>query len=160
MLDAEGFTETDRVWEQVQKRFPGRFSYDDLVKVVAGDQDGKKRYEIRGRQIRAMYGHSDVRPIEYAPAEPPETLYHGTTTKALPSIRNDGLRAQSRQYVHMTINRMLAEKVADRHSGDNVILTIRSGEAHRAGIVFYHPEDQHYLADAILPEFIDFPPAE
>jgi len=156
-LDEEGFTETEGVWEQVNERFPARYDYKDLLTVVAGDQDGKKRYEIRGRQIRALFGHSTAEKISYPPATPPEILYHGTTDEALPFIREDGLKSLSRQYVHLAVNVVRAEKVAQRHQGKPVMLVVRAGEAHRAGIAFYNPEPEHYLADAIPPEFIEFP---
>jgi len=155
-LDEEGFAETELVWEQVNKRFPGRYTYNDLLEVVDGDQDGKKRYEIRGRQIRAMFGHSMPEKIQYPPAIPPEILYHGTTSAALPSIHAEGLKSLSRQYVHLTTNRQRAERVGQRHKGKTVLLLIHAGEAYRAGIVFYHPEPEHYLAEAIPPEFIAF----
>lgn len=155
MLDDAGFTDTDAVWAIVSQRFPGRYQYRDLLKVVEGDQHGKKRYEIEGRKIRALFGHSRVSAITYPPAEPPELLYHGTTRAALASIRREGLKPRNRQYVHFTSNREHAQRVAQRHSRDTIILTIRAGAAHRAGIVFYHPETEHYLADAVPPEFID-----
>lgn len=155
-LDEEGFTDTDLVWAAVKERYGDQFTYDDLLKVVAGDQDGKKRYEIRGRQIRAMYGHSDVRPITYPPAEPPEFLYHGTSDAALDAIRREGLKSLGRQYVHMGTNIERAKRVGQRHDGKTIILNIRALEAHRAGVVFYHAETEHYLATAIPPEFIDF----
>ena len=47
----------------------------------------KKRFEIRDRRIRALYGHSTPRKIEKAPAVPPRQLYHGTTSEALARIR-------------------------------------------------------------------------
>lgn len=156
-LDEEGFTETDRVWEQINKRFPGRYTYPDLLKVVAGDQDGKKRYEIRGQHIRAMFGHSTAQKVSYARAVPPEILYHGTTSQALDAIRQEGLKSLSRQYTHLTTSVERAERVGQRHTGKLVILSIRAGDAHRAGIAFYHPEPEHYLADAIPPEHIEFP---
>jgi putative RNA 2'-phosphotransferase len=156
-LDEQGYTETDTVWAQIDKRYPGKYSYDDLLKVVAGDQDGKKRYEINGRYIRALFGHSIAQPITYPPAVPPEKLYHGTTDAALDSIRAEGLKSLSRQYVHLAINLDRAEKVAQRHGGKSIILTIRAGDAHRAGIAFYHPEPEHFLADAVPPEYIEFP---
>src|SRR5690349_4849444 len=56
-LDADGFTDTDAVWEQINRRYPGKYSYNDLLAVVEGDDTGKKRYEIRGRRIRALFGH-------------------------------------------------------------------------------------------------------
>ncbi len=157
ILDEEGFTDTDAVWALVDKRYPGQYIHADLLAVVAGDQDGKKRYEIQGHKIRALFGHSAVRPISYPPAEPPELLYHGTTLPSLPGIRREGLRAQKRQYVHLAINIFRAQKVAERHPGQIVILTIRAGDACRAGIVFYHPEPEHFLAESIPADYIDFP---
>jgi putative RNA 2'-phosphotransferase len=156
-LDEEGFADTDLVWEQVNKRFPGRYTYTDLLRVVEGDQDRKKRYEIRGRHIRAMFGHSTPEKIVYPPAIPPEILYHGTASEALASIRADGLKSLSRQYVHLTSNKQRAETVGRRHKGKTVMLIIRAAEAHRAGTVFYHPEPEHFLAEAVHPEFIEFP---
>jgi putative RNA 2'-phosphotransferase len=158
VLDREGFTDTDAVWAQVGRRYPGQYSYADLLKVVEGDQNGKKRYEIQGRRIRAMYGHSEPR-VVYPPAEPPETLFHGTTREALASIRQYGLQSRGRQYVHLNTTTRRATTVAGRHRGSPVILVVRSAEAARAGVTFYHPEAEHYLADAVPPEFIEFPDA-
>jgi len=156
-LDEEGFTDTDAVWAQVNKRYPSQYAYSDLLQVVSGDQDGKKRYEIQGRRIRAMFGHSSVREIIYPPAVPPDILYHGTTSQAVDFIKREGLKSRGRQYVHLAINTKRAGKVAQRHKGKPVILSIRAADAHRAGIVFYHPEPEHYLADFIPPQYIDFP---
>jgi putative RNA 2'-phosphotransferase len=64
-----------------------------------------------------------------------------------------------RQYVHLTINPARARKVGERHQGTLVTLTIRAGEAAKAGITFYHPEPEHYLTDAIPSEFIHIPDA-
>jgi len=35
------------------------------------------------------------------------------------------------------------------------MLTIRAGDAHRAGMIFYNPETEHYLVKEIPPEFIE-----
>lgn len=156
-LDSEGFAETDTVWAQVQKRYPGVYTYKDLLLVVEGGTDGKQRYEIVGRRIRARYGHSAVRTITYPPVTPPEYLYHGTTREALESIRQQGLQSQKRQFVHLSLDRDWAESVGARHSKNTVVLRIRAIEAHQAGYIFHHPEPKHYLAISIAPEFIDFP---
>src|SRR5262249_51785533 len=142
----------------INKRFPGKYTYKDLLQVVEGDSDGKKRYEMVDGRIRALFGHSEgVREVTYTPAVPPEILYHGTTHDALSLIRQEGLKAMRRQYVHFTINTQRASKVAARHGDAPLILSIRAGDAHRAGIVFYHPEEEHYLSETLPPEFIDFP---
>jgi putative RNA 2'-phosphotransferase len=155
-LDSQGFTDTDAVWRQVTKRYPRQYQYKDLLAVVQGDQQGKKRYEIQGSRIRALYGHSVSQTIQYEPATPPETLYHGTTHTALAAIRQQGLTSQNRQYVHLTINLERAENTAKRHRGQPIILVIRAGAAYQAGIRFYHPEPEHFLALAIPPAYIDF----
>jgi RNA:NAD 2'-phosphotransferase (TPT1/KptA family) len=53
------------------------------------------------------------------------------------------------------ICRSPAQTVADRHGDEIVILTIRAAEAHADGIVFYHPEAEHYLARSIPQEYIE-----
>jgi putative RNA 2'-phosphotransferase len=155
-LDSEGFTEVDSVWAHVNKRYPGQYSYNDLLKIVEGDETGKKRYEIRDGHIRALFGHSDVREVLYPSAEPPKSLYHGTTAEAVESIKKTGLKSLGRQYVHLGTNKERALTVAARHMGPSVLLRVRALEAYQAGIVFHHPEPERYLAKAIPPEFIDF----
>jgi putative RNA 2'-phosphotransferase len=153
--DSEGFVSVASVWEQIVRRYGDTYTYDDLGTAVEGNQAGKKRYEIRGGRIRALYGHSKAT-VVYEPVEPPNLLYHGTTASAVDFIRRDGLTAQSRQYVHMTTNRCLAVTVGTRHEGWTIVLSIRAGEAYRSGIVFYHPEPEHYLSKQIPSSFIDF----
>jgi putative RNA 2'-phosphotransferase len=157
MLDAEGFTDLDGVWRRVQGRFGTRFSEADLQAVVAGKTDGKKRFELREGRIRALYGHSRVGPVSYAPAEPPEFLYHGTAPQALASIRQHGLRSMRRQSVHLSAGREGAAAVGGRRTRTPVILRIRAAEAHRAGVAFHHPEPEHYLTKAVPAQLIDFP---
>jgi putative RNA 2'-phosphotransferase len=155
-LDAQGFTPVDAVWAQVTKRYSGRYQYADLLTVVQGDSSGKKRYEIVNGRIRAMYGHSTgATAIEYVVAVPPEILYHGTNASAATQIRAEGLRALSRQYVHLATNTARAITVGARHEGQTVLLTVRALAAHQAGVAFYHAEAEHYLAQFIPVEFID-----
>jgi putative RNA 2'-phosphotransferase len=156
-LDDEGFTDVDYLWLVIQEKYGDRYTWDDLETVVAGDADGKKRYELRDKRIRAMYGHNRTVNITYEPATPPEILYHGTNKQALAGIRKDGLQALGRQYVHLTTNTARAEKVAARRGEKIILLTIRASEAHQAGIVFHHAETEHYLAKHIPAAYIDIP---
>ncbi len=157
ILDSEGFADLGVVSSLVEKRFQGRYTHADLEAVVAGDRYGKKRYEIRGGRIRALFGHSDVQPIAYPSAVPPEILYHGTTPQAVSSIRKHGLKSQARQYVHLTTNVDHAGRVAKRRTKEIVLLVVRAREAHNTGLVFHHPEAEHYLVLEVPPKFIDFP---
>lgn len=156
-LDENGFTEIEPVWQAILAKYGKRFTYDDLEMVVEGDPTGKKRYEIIGDTIRAMYGHSQIRDISYPPAEPPEMLYHGTNSRAVDIIRETGLQAMNRQYVHLTTSLKNATNVAKRRTDIPVLLIIRALEAYQAGYIFHHAENEHYLIKSIPPEFIEFP---
>lgn len=157
-LDEDGFVGVDDVWVRVVNRFHEKYSFDDLLAVVAGDERGKKRYEIVDGKIRALFGHSQVTQISYPAIVPPELLYHGTAAEAVPEILETGLQARSRQYVHMTSELAIAHTVAHRHSNDIVILVIRAQEAHNSGVVFHNPEENTYLARAVPAQFINVGP--
>ncbi len=155
-LDDQGFADVEAVWTQVTQRYQDRYSYRDLLQVVAGFDD-KQRFELVDGRIRARYGHSAVRTIEYDPVDPPEYLYHGTSQPALKSIREEGLQPQQRQMVHLSVDPEWAERVGKRHAKVAIVLRVRAGEMIAAGYEFYHPEPKHYLTAAVPVEFIDFP---
>ncbi len=157
VLDEHGYTELSEVWKLVENRYPAAYKLADLQQVVAGDATGKQRFELVGDRIRALYGHSAVRLITYESVEPPELLYHGTSAKALAAIRANGLLRRARQYVHLTTRLDRATQVGSRHGGQTIILTVRAAFAHRAGVQFYHPESDHYLAEDIPAAYINFP---
>ncbi|MEQ8675815.1 MAG: RNA 2'-phosphotransferase [Aggregatilineales bacterium] len=155
-LDENGFTDIDTVWEQITLKYGTQYTRADLDALLSQTEAGKQRYERVGTRIRALYGHSGVREIKYEAVQPPEILYHGTTPEALKSIREEGLTAQQRQYVHLSTHTERAVNVAGRH-GKAIILNVRAKDAHDAGLEFYHPEPQHYLVKAVPIAFIDFP---
>ena len=156
-LDDEGWTSVEALLEGLREARPGwhNLTVADLDEVIAAS--AKRRYERQGERIRAFYGHSVPGRLLKTPAAPPELLYHGTIEGALAAIRQSGLRPMSRQYVHFSAEREMAAEVAGRKRGQVVILTIRAGEAHRAGVPFYLGNDTVWLADQVPPQFIDFP---
>src|SRR5688572_20309865 len=76
-LDDEGWTPVNVLLETLRESRPGwkNLTVSDIEDVLA-NQD-KKRFEMHGDQIRALYGHSIPSRIKKTPAEPPEILYHG-----------------------------------------------------------------------------------
>ena len=156
-LNPQGFADFDTIREIVRQRSTDHYSEDDWQAVLNSETDGKKRFEVVGGRIRALYGHSKVTPIEYQPVEPPPVLYHGTNSRALEFIHRQGLRPMKRQFVHLSTTVERAEKVGSRRTEQVILLKVRSAEAHRSGISFYNPEPDHFLAKAILAGFFDFP---
>lgn len=157
-LDEQGFASFDDVWAIVQRRYKARFSLEDLEPVLAGELDGKKRLELVDGRIRAIYGHNRrVKQVEYEPANPPAILYHGTHSHVIDKIRESGLLAMERQYVHLSVDQERAFTVARRYTRDPIMLQVRAQEAQAAGHVFFQPDSNHFLCEAIPPEFITFP---
>ena len=152
VMDSEGFTDLEVVWERICKRHGNRYSRDDLQQLLEEHPAGKQRFEAKDGRIRARYGHSVVE-VQYPSVEPPEILYHGTTPQALQTIRKQGLTSQKRQFVHLSTSTKRATNVASRH-GQPITLKIRALAAHNAGHIFHHPEPQHYLVKSLPPDFI------
>jgi putative RNA 2'-phosphotransferase len=149
-LDAQGYADLDEVMHFVRALPNFRWAtYRDVDAVL--DLPGRQRFE-RVREadgptrIRALYGHTAVRPT-YAPAAPPAVLYHGTDPETLPAIERDGLRPMDRQYVHLTVDVETARRTGLRHAGDPVVLAVDAEAAHADGVVFYHPVAEIYLCD-------------
>ena len=116
------------------------------------------RHDPGGARIRANQGHSVPVELGYEPAEPPEVLYHGTAEKYLPSIRRDGLRRGARHHVHLSPRPDTAAAVGQRH-GRLVLLEVRSGEMHRAGLAFFRTPNNVWLTDSVPAPYLVFPPA-
>jgi putative RNA 2'-phosphotransferase len=118
------------------------------------ERSDKKRHELSGEGVRALYGHSAPQKLKKLPVEPPVVLYHGTSPATAESILINGLRPMNRQYVHMSIDMATAEQVGLRKSKMPIILTIDSKKAFCESVNFYRGNDIVWLADLIPPQFI------
>ncbi len=125
---------------------------EDLIRMNAASD--KRRFELRGGKIRALYGHSGAVSVHLLSARPPDILFHGTTDRALSAVLREGLRPMKRRYVHLSVDRVTAHQVGSRKAGKVVILLIEAGAAHRDGVRFFRGNEQVWLADAVRPEFI------
>ncbi|MCA9261877.1 MAG: RNA 2'-phosphotransferase, partial [Planctomycetales bacterium] len=94
-----------------------------LERVVA--ENDKQRFEFSddGDLIRARKGHSAPVELGYEPATPPAVLYHGTATRRLDAIFEEGLVKGRRHHVHLSTNRDTMLQVGMRH-GKPVLLSI------------------------------------
>ncbi len=125
----------------------------DIVEMVAASD--KKRHELVGGKIRALYGHSVPGKLSRQPAQPPVILYHGTSPEAALRIKADGLRPMGRQYVHLSADRATAEKVGRRKAQSPVLLQIRSAQANAEGVIFYWANELVWLSDYVPVTFIN-----
>jgi putative RNA 2'-phosphotransferase len=153
-LDSEGFVEIDNLLAAVNAKHPGRrpVTETDIEEIVATSE--KKRHEIVGTRIRALYGHSFKEKIVHEPAEPPCVLYHGTARRFLPSIFRQGLLPMKRQYVHLSADVPTALEVGRRRDAKPALLIVDAKRASASGIGFYRGNDDVWLADPIPPEYL------
>lgn len=149
-LDKEGFADLDKITELLSAKFPG-INKETIIEVVRTSP--KKRFEIIGGRIRAVYGHSIEIDLNLPEVEPPEILYHGTSRKAAGQILKSGLRKMTRQFVHLSITDTDAYQVGLRKDSKPVVLEIRARDAYCSGIKFYRSGNL-YLTKEIPIGFI------
>lgn len=127
----------------------------DLIQTVVTTSD-KKRFSISedGLRIRAVQGHStDSVNINYVEKVPPEFLYHGTATRFIESIRNQGLLPGSRQYVHLSQDEQTAHAVGQRH-GKPIVLKIKALLMHEHDFKFFQAENGVWLTGLVSVAFL------
>lgn len=153
-LDSAGWTSVEAVLAGLAARGEP-VSRDELAEVVATSE--KKRFALSddGKRVRASQGHSVDVDLGLPPREPPETLFHGTSTRALASIQREGLVPGSRTHVHLSADVRTAEIVARRREGPHVILRVRAASMHAAGLAFFVSDNGVWLTEHVPPEFIE-----
>lgn len=156
-LDEHGFVPIAELMKSLAQE---NFTEEDVRETVS--KCDKQRFEITDDRIRAKWGHSVTEKIAHPEIVPPEFLFHGTSPEVLKQIRTGGLKAMSRQYVHLSAEKHTAETVGKRHHPTPVILTVLARKARAAGVKFYNaPVDGElamvYLADSIPADHIIFP---
>jgi putative RNA 2'-phosphotransferase len=154
-----GLTLDDAGWASVEELLDGckragrAMTREDLQHIV--DTSDKKRFALSedGLYIRANQGHSIEVELGYEPREPPAVLYHGTATRFLESIRQEGLKRGNRHHVHLSGDDVTAAKVGARH-GRAVVLRIASSRMHNDGFLFYLSENGVWLTERVPPDYI------
>jgi putative RNA 2'-phosphotransferase len=124
-----------------------------LAALVAASDKQRFAFDETRTRLRANQGHSVSVELGYEAKAPPEILYHGTVEKFLASIREHGLRKGERHHVHLSADRETATRVGARR-GRPVILTVRSGDLHRAGHAFFLSANGVWLVDAVPPAYL------
>ena len=129
-----------------------RLSYDELVDCVETNDKQRFAFNETGDLIRANQGHSVEVDLHLEEREPPETLYHGTVERFLPSILGQGLVRGKRHHVHLSKDVETARKVGSRR-GKPVILKVDAGRMYRCGHKFWLSANGVWLTDAVPPGY-------
>jgi putative RNA 2'-phosphotransferase len=118
------------------------------------EESERKRFEIVGNRIRALYGHSVPVYLRLEEDRAVEWLYHGTTAEAARQILEKGLQPMKRIWVHLSPTKDIAVQVGKRRTSTPVILVVNCIEARRAGLKFYKASDQVYLSKVVPAKYI------
>ena len=152
-LDAEGWAEIDLLIACANQS--GQALTRPLLQEVVETSD-KKRFTVSedALRIRAAQGHSTQSvSIAHVEKRPPEFLYHGTATRFLDSIREQGLLPGSRHYVHLSEDEQTATAVGQRY-GKPVVLKVKALLMAKQGFKFYKAENGVWLINKVPPLFL------
>ena len=155
-MDENGFVDIQQLISSINEEnaYSKLIDKTDILHVIEISE--KKRLEISGERIRAMYGHSFPMQINYNEETPPAILYHGTAKRFLESIMAEGLKPMSRQYVHLSADIETAMQVGKRRDSEPVILQIDTVSALKAGIKFYHANEKVWLCKGMPYHFLSY----
>ena len=87
-MDKHGFVNLDELLNKVKQRF----QVDEKLILEIVQRSSKRRFEIVGDKIRALYGHTIPVEIRLEEDKTVRKLYHGTTTDAASKILKLSLR--------------------------------------------------------------------
>ncbi len=151
VLDEQGWANIDELIKKANQSREFITLDRSLIKLVVESND-KKRFTISedSQRIRANQGHSININLQLRPLIPPEFLFHGTATRFLENILQEGLKSQERQYVHLSKDAEIAKSVGQRH-GKAVILEIKALLMHKQSCKFYLAENGVWLTKKIDP---------
>ena len=151
-LDENGWTDTNELLEKMSQNGKS-IDFEQLNIVV--ENNPKKRFAFNEdkTRIRANQGHSIKIDLGFEPQQPPEILYHGTGTKYLESILEQGLKKQKRHHVHLSADKETATKVGQRH-GKLAMLEVATITMYQDGYKFYLSENGVWLTDEVPIEYL------
>jgi putative RNA 2'-phosphotransferase len=154
-LDTAGWVEVNDLLEGYRKHGK-HLSFVELQELVATSDKKRFAFSPDGRRIRANQGHSVPVDLQLPPVEPPDFLFHGTATRFIEAIRQEGLLSMSRQHVHLSLDVDTAIKVGQRH-GKPVILKVLALRMHESGLPFFRADNGVWLTERVAATFIIFP---
>lgn len=151
-LDEHGWARVDELIVAVNQTHPIKMQV--LEEIVATDDKQRFAFNEDKTLIRASQGHSINVDVQLKQCIPPSVLYHGTAQKSLSRIKEEGLLAMTRLYVHLSKDKDTAKKVGSRH-GECVIFKVDCEKMVQEGFKFFLSENQVWLTKAVPVRFLE-----
>ena len=151
MIDLNGWIDLTHLVRAVSYRYRW-VTRSHVLALVYSDEKG--RYDIKDSNIRATYAHSINVDLDYDPNTLPE-LFYGTSEEEGGRIIDIGLKPVRQRYVHLSLTREQADKVARFRTDNPLILLVDAEGAQDAGIKIMTVNDLICISDEIPPEYIE-----
>lgn len=149
-MDVQGFVDMDELLEKVGRQYQvDKKSVEQIV-----ERSDRKRFEIKGNRIRALYGHSIPLQLKFEEDRVVKLLYHGTTRDAACRILKTGIKPMKRTWVHLSPTIGIAREVGLRRTKNPVVLEIDAEAAGKGGARFYRATDKIYLCVSVPPKYV------
>lgn len=149
-MDKNGFVSLKGLLEKLNERF----QVDENLICEIVEKSDKKRFEIVGDKIRAIYGHTIPVEIQFEEDKTIKKFYHGTTAEAASEILKTGLKPMKRRWAYLSPGMETALEVGLRRTRKPVILEIDAEAARKDGIRFYKATDKVYLCKYLPPNYV------
>ena len=119
-------------------------------------ENNKQRYSFNEdhTKIRANQGHSIPVDVELEKKEPPKVLYHGTGSRFVKSIQEQGLLPMERLYVHLSTDVETATNVGKRH-GTPVIFQVNAEHMQKDGYDFFQSVNGVWLTKEVPVKYLE-----
>ena len=155
-LDSDGWGDVDALIAGAARQ--GRtLDLAHLQAVVASSDKQRFGLSADGQRIRAVQGHStQTVDLKHVAKVPPAVLYHGTATRFLESIAEQGLIAGQRHHVHLSQDPTTAIAVGQRY-GTPVLLHIDAAAMQAQGLAFFQADNGVWLTAHVPVAFIRQP---
>jgi len=150
-MDDKGFVELEQLLFKVKRRFP-QADRNLLTEIV--NRSERRRFEIVGSKIRALYGHTIEVHVALKEDKEVALLFHGTTPEAAKEILKEGLEPMKRQWVHLSPTKEIARDVGRRRTPNPIILVIDAAQARDGGVKFHRASDKVFVCKHVPARFI------
>lgn len=157
-----GITLDEHGWANVNELIKGinetgeevEFSKATLEKIVKTDKKQRYSFSQDKTLIRANQGHSIPVDVELEKKEPPKVLYHGTGSRFVKSIQEQGLLPMERLYVHLSTDVETATNVGKRH-GTPVIFKVNAEQMQKDGYDFFQSVNGVWLTKEVPTKYLE-----
>ncbi|MCK5903063.1 MAG: RNA 2'-phosphotransferase [Cocleimonas sp.] len=146
-LDPSGWVSVDQLLRGMQQQGHA-ITQEQLEELVAGNDKQRYGFNADKTRIRANQGHSVKIDLQLESIKPPDLLYHGTASRFMKAIQQQGLQKLRREHVHLSTDKNTAWNIGSRH-GLPIILKIYADVMYQAGFEFYCSDNGVWLTEHI-----------